>query len=420
MLEPLTRKAAAVPLVLLGLFLIARGVLPAWQKIDTDFPNYYTAGRIALERTGVERLYDDTWFQAQIARYGMELQGKFSPFPPPTALVFVPLAVFDPMTALRIMTVFNLILLGIAIVVLSRIMGGRPREAALLILLSGLGLANCLRFGQLYIALSLCLLLGYLLHRRGSVIAAGIAYGLMLPIKYVPVVFLVYYCWKREWRVVVSTLATAILVTLISIAVLGWDIHRQFLSSVLGGHLQGLLTLQDPFSSTFQSFDSLLRRLFVADPTWNAQPVLNLPLLYPVLKSGIAAAVIVLVLRTVGHLRQPGQQRDGVVLALAVIGGLLLAPATATYHMLILWLPVGLLLSGVAAQKETPSGFWWTLTLYSLIGFIPYSLFSPFDLRGALAFLAYPRLWLLGALFAVTAASAKHWARMHRLAVSET
>jgi hypothetical protein len=420
MLEPLTRKAAAVPLVLLTLFLIARGVLPAWQKIDTDFPNYYTAGRIVLEGTGVERLYDDAWFQTQIARYGMELQGKFSPFPPPTALVFVPLAAFGPMTALRIMTVINLLLLAIAIVVLSRIMVGRIWESALLILLSGLGLANCIRFGQLYIALSLCLLLGYLLHRRGSLIAAGIAYGLMLPIKYVPVVFLLYYCWKREWRVVVSTLATAALVTLISIAVLGWDIHRQFLSSVLGGHLQGMLTRQDPFSSTFQSFDSLLRRLFVADPARNSQPALDLPVLYPVLKAVIAAAVILLMVRTVGQLRQPGQKRDGFVIALALISALLLAPATATYHMLILWLPVGLLLSVVAAHKETASGFWWILALYSLIGFIPYSLFAPFDLRGPLAFLAYPRLWLLVALFAVTVASATRWARMHRSAETET
>lgn len=420
MLEPLNRKAAAVPLLLLALFLVARGILPAWQKVDTDFPNYYTSGKVVAEGTGIDRLYDDAWFQDQIARYGMELQGKFSPFPPPTALLFVPLAAFEPLAALRIMTVLNLLLLIAAMIVLARITRGALWESALLILLSGLGLANCFRFGQLYIALSFCLLLGYLLHRRGNPVLAGIAYGVMIPIKYVPLLLVVYYCWKREWGLVISALATAAFVTLISIGVLGWEIHRQFLFSVLGGHLQGALTLQDPFSSTFQSFDALLRRLFVAHPDGNPQPVFDMPMLVPLIKSAIVVAVALLIARSAWLLRQTGANQAALIVPLLLIGALLVAPASATYHMLILWLPVGLLLAGQATHRENPEGYWWILILYTLIGFIPYSLLAPFEFRGVLAVLAYPRLWLLTALFGATVAVTTRRIRLHTAAGGET
>ena len=74
-------------LVLLALFVFYRGVLPGFRQVDSDFPNYYTAAKIVADGKDVNRLYDDSWFQSQIRSYGMQLQGKFSPFPPVTALV---------------------------------------------------------------------------------------------------------------------------------------------------------------------------------------------------------------------------------------------------------------------------------------------------------------------------------------------
>ncbi|MEK7672143.1 MAG: hypothetical protein AAB344_07990, partial [Bacteroidota bacterium] len=55
-----------VLLIPLALFAIIKGVIPAFTQIQTDFPNYYIAGAIARTGVGVERLYDDAWFQEQI------------------------------------------------------------------------------------------------------------------------------------------------------------------------------------------------------------------------------------------------------------------------------------------------------------------------------------------------------------------
>jgi hypothetical protein len=48
----------------LGLF-VWRGLLPAWNRLLTDFPNYYLAGRLFREGLPLDRLYDWEWLQRQ-------------------------------------------------------------------------------------------------------------------------------------------------------------------------------------------------------------------------------------------------------------------------------------------------------------------------------------------------------------------
>jgi hypothetical protein len=79
---------------------------------------------------------------------------------------------------------------------------------------------------------------------------------------------------------------------------------------------------------------------------------------------------------------------------------LLLAPATATYHFALLWLPVGLLINHFLQQRAFV-GAYFILGIYSVIGFFPYRFTIPFEGRGGLTVLAYPRLFLLLAMFIV-------------------
>jgi hypothetical protein len=77
---------------------------------------------------------------------------------------------------------------------------------------------------------------------------------------------------------------------------------------------------------------------------------------------------------------------------------LLLAPATATYHFALLWLPVGLLINYFLQQRASV-GACFILGIYAVIGFFPYRFTIPFEGRGGLTVLAYPRLFLLLAMF---------------------
>jgi len=400
-----TRPAAALLLAALGCILIGRGIVPAVSRIDTDFPNYFTAAKIVADRGSVERLYDDVWFQEQVRRYGMNLGfgRKFSPFPPPTALLLVPLARLEPLDALRVLTAVSVLCLMASIWVLARILSWNLVDSAVFVLLSGYAITSALRFGQPYIVVSFTCVLGYYAYLRARPVAAGIFFGLFTAIKYFPLVLLGYFAVRGRWKLALSGAATVLAVVLFSIAVLGWSIHREYLSTVLGDHLAGKLTMQDPFTAGFQSFDSLYRRLFVFDAQANPRPLLPMP---PLQIIAVVVTKGLLVLAAAAALIKVG--RRGVASAAAPSIGLLgiltllIAPATATYHFVLLWLPVGLLTDYLLRERLRGCAY-LLLALYALIGFFPYRYTQPFEGRGGLTVLAYPRLFLLLAMFIAAA-----------------
>ena len=395
------RSVAIVLFAALAAVLIARGIVPAMSKIDSDFPDYFTAAKIVADGGPVERLYDDVWFQQQMRRYvpGSESIGKFSPFPPPTAFLLLPLARMQPLNALRAVTVVSALCLAGSIVLLARILSLTLVESAVFILLSGYAVINTLRFGQPYIAVSLSCIAGYYAYLKNKPVLAGMCFGLFVPFKYFPVVILIYFALRKNWKVVLGGGLVVSFITLVSIGVLGWKIHEIFLSSVLGNHLVGVLSEQDPYTASFQSFDSLFRRLFVYDAALNPRPWFVFPPLQTIGVSVVKASIMFSAFATLVKLA-----RSGVAAAAApsigILGILILleAPATATYHFVLLWLPVGLLVHHLFCERDRASGY-FILGTYALIGFIPYGHTQPFEGRGGLTVLAYPRLFVLLTMF---------------------
>ena len=397
--------AKFLALASLTFFVLVRGIVPAMSGIENDFPGYYTAAKIAADGGQARRLYDDAWFREQIRHYGLEdprNPGKFAPFPPPTALLLVPLTSLRPLTALRVVVIVDVLCMGLAALLLRKTFAWPMTESALFVLASGLGLLSGLRYGQPYILISTFCLLGYFLYLSGRPWLAGAALGLFVPIKYFPVVPLVCLALRREWRVAAGGATAILAVVLISIAVLGWPVHQIFLTSVFGSHLLGRLSLADstvPFTAVYQSFDTLIDRLFILDPTWNPHPLLNAPAVRGVALVATKSALVLIAAASLLGLAR----RDGGIAAAPAIGVLgililLIAPATATYTFVLLWLPVALLVDYFLARGEHKAcGV--LLVTYVLIGFIPYGHTYPFEGRGGLSVLAFPRLFLMLAMF---------------------
>jgi len=395
------KPAALLLLAALIANLILRGIVPAASRLDADFPSYLTAARIVADGGDGARLYDIPWFQEQMRRYriGKPSAGKFSPFPPPTALLLVPVARLAPLNALRVAAGLSLLGLGGSIVLLARILSWSALDAAVLVLLSGNAILAALRLGQPYILVSACCILGYYLHVRHRPWLAGLSLGLFTPLKYFPVVMLGYFAFRRQWRLVAGGALATVAVTLLSIAVLGWKIHVEFLTSVLGSHLTARLSMQDPFTANFQSFDTLFRRLFVFDALANPRPLMPAAWLAPACLVATKAVILVVLLATLLQLaRRQGASATAPAIGLLGITTLLLAPATATYHMVLLWLPVGLL-GNFFLRARAVACAWLVLGGYALIGFFPFRFVAPFEGRGGLTVLAYPRLFLLLAMF---------------------
>jgi hypothetical protein len=399
----LRRTAALLLFVALTLVLAARGIVPAWSKVDTDFPNYFTAAKIVADGGNTDRLYDNGWFQEQMRRYqiGKPSEGEFKPFPPPTALLLLPLARLQPLDALRVLTGVSVLCLICSIILLAKILSWSLVDSTVFVLLSGYAVLGALRLGQPYILVSLSCILGYYARLKSRPVLAGICFGLFTPIKYLPVVFLVYFAFRKEWKVVLGGAAAILMVTALSVGVLGWNIHEDFLSSVLGNHLVAKLDLQDPFTVSYQSFDSLFRRLFIYDPTLNPQAPFALPRLQGIAVLITKASILLAAIGTLVKLaRRGGDGTTGPSIGILGVVTLLLAPATAAYHFVLLWLPVGLLIDYFVRQGARVRGY-FILGIYALIGFFPYKYTIPFAGRGGLTVLAYPRLFLLLAMFVV-------------------
>jgi hypothetical protein len=188
-------------------YLLLKGVIPAFTAVTDDFPTYFTGASIVSNGEDTARLYDGAWFREHARRYGVGARtnpGGFKPFPPPTALLLVPLTGFQPLTALRIVAVFDLLLLICAAWLVSRIFRWRLIDSALFVLLSGWALHTGVRFGQPYILVSTCCLLGYLLYLERRPWLAGLCLGVFTPIKYYPVVMLAGFAAHRRWRVLLG------------------------------------------------------------------------------------------------------------------------------------------------------------------------------------------------------------------------
>jgi hypothetical protein len=388
-------------LAVLCVFLCIRGIIPALESVNTDFPNYYTSARLFVEGNDVSRLYDDNWFQVQIGKFGMNQMGKFTPFPPITALVMTPLTFLSPLNALRVWTLLNIVLLLFAIVLVARISGRSWIWSAILFLSSGHALANNFKFGQFYLLLALMIILGYRYWVQGEHVKGGVLLGAGAAFKYFPIIFFVEFITLRQWKIATTGVVTIVILTVASILLLGLGIHEQFVLRVLGQHLGG--NIQDPFSPTFQSWNSLLRRLFVYDLARNPNPAYNIPAGFYIGLFSIYISVVTLMVVAFKKSSSFFSEfaRD---IQFGVLGvtGLFLLPASATYHFLLLALPVALLLRGTKWSTPQKS----IAALYVSIGFIPYRWFEHFASMGVLTVFSYPRLILMSGLFAASIAFA--------------
>jgi Glycosyltransferase family 87 len=327
--------------------------------------------------------------------------GEFRPYPPPTALLLLPLTSFEPLTALRIVTAVSLACLTGSVLLINRIFGWGLLHSALFVFASGWALQTGLRFGHPYILISTFSLLGYLLYLKRAPWLAGLCLGLFVPIKYYPASLLAAFAWQGRWRVVMGGVIAIAIVASISIGVLGWQVHRIFVLDVLFEHLAGRIEPGPHFIAVFQSFDTLFDRLLIFDPVRNPRPMLDSPRLRTaavVCTKGLLSLTALAALVKLGR----GAKGGAVAPAIGVVGvlALLIAPGSGTYAFVLLWLPVALLIDYFLATGARLSAR-LILVTYVLIGFIPYGHAYAFEGRGVLTILSFPRLILMLALFAV-------------------
>ncbi len=381
---------------LLALVLL-QGVFPALLHLSSDFPNYYAAARLLISGQAGNGLYDNGWFGAMAERMGLPPGARFIPFPPPTIFLMAPIAWLGPLNALRVWTVINVVLGAYSIRLLSRLTHRDWRWCGAIVLLSGHAIINNFKFGQAYLALMLSVILFMLDLERRKQNQPAVWLGIGIAVKYFPAVYIPLLVLRREWRVLTGTAAVVVLLWVGA----GWFVGPatviDFLTGVAAPHLQGNIVGQSNDAVLFQSWNSLLRRIFVYDPLTNPRPLLNVPAGYA---SGLALIYCVLAYIFGLGWRALAQydsiERFKHEAAFITVAAFVILPATATYHALLLAPALVLYLAPSTRYNRFELA---TLLSYVAIGFFPYSWTLGFVERGWLLPLAYPRLWLICGMF---------------------
>src|SRR5271154_1779570 len=82
---------------LAGTLFLGTSFRKGWTKVETDFPNYYTAAVLARRHQPLDRFYEWPWFQRQMNYTGTERQlGGYIPQTPLAMLPFLPLSGLAP------------------------------------------------------------------------------------------------------------------------------------------------------------------------------------------------------------------------------------------------------------------------------------------------------------------------------------
>jgi Glycosyltransferase family 87 len=159
--------ALVAALVLLAGRLIWLYVVPSWQTIVTDFPNYYVSAWAVRHGEPLTDLYNPLWFDREKRRAGIERpEALFNYFPPMNALIMWPLAYLPPLTAKRAWTVVNVIVLIAVVHWTSKSSALKWSVAMIVALLGGDALGNNFTYGQFYLVLTLLMLFGALFSKQ--------------------------------------------------------------------------------------------------------------------------------------------------------------------------------------------------------------------------------------------------------------
>ena len=357
----------------------------------TDFPNHYTAAILTLRHEPLRRFYDWEWFQRQIHYAGIERRlGGYAPYTPLTMLPFVPLAELKPQRAKQVWLVAELAFLAAAICLLALLTQLGVLRTLVLALLAHAALSANFLLGHYYIFLMLLLACAAWCLLKGREAAGGALLGVVFALKLYAAPFIFYFAVRRQWRAFWGMTGMVALLTLAAIAMFGWSGVWFFVTTIMLRGIEGEVV--DPYSPGVGTMNVLLRRMFVPEAGLNPHPLLNAPAAFFFLRALYTLSVLAFSL--VALPIHDGQKEDTRCLAWFVIVLFALSPVTATYHFILLLVPIALLLRNDV--RRTPWSAAPTLS-YASAGLIVLYVLVELPLRPWNSWL-FPKVWLLLAL----------------------
>jgi hypothetical protein len=190
--------------------------------------------------------------------------------------------------------------------------------------------------GQVTLHIFFLMLVVFWAFSRGRDGIAGIALGLNIMTKMVPGLFLIYFIWKREWRVVVFTLATIVILVLLTLPWSGINMWVEYFTRILPASSPGTGHIHN------QSLAGLINRLMLGDTANHI--VRNVPAVRAVSLLTTALVVTLAAYLTKGKLASRHSLRFGLEYSLWLTALTLISPISWFHYFAWLLLPITILL----------------------------------------------------------------------------
>ncbi len=335
----------------------------------------------------MSRAYEWRWLQRQKDHRAIDQRVVgLVPITPFSTLFLWPLDGLQPLAAKHIWLLLQMFGL-VAIAGVLRAITGQPlRRIAMLIVICFPIYRNFL-YGQFYILLLGMIVGGCWAYQRGHSKLAGTLVALATATKVFPVIFVLYFIRKRDWQALCAAMLTGAAAALISVHVFGWQMHLVYLREVLPWTLRG--EALPPYMLAGSSISTLLHRLFIYEPQWNAHPWCPAPamvaILQPLLQAVILAPALLLVRRGVRSRLQIAMEWSAVLTA-----SLAISTVPASYNFALLLLPIAVLCSYLLPHRRLAA--LGVVLLYVGIG---YPGWNAANVDGLRALLHVPRLYLV-------------------------
>ncbi|MFH0910340.1 MAG: glycosyltransferase family 87 protein [Planctomycetota bacterium] len=363
------RNAVAIALLILALLVFEHKAAP--RSLTSDFPRYYVAGAVALEKGDI--------YLAE-GKY----QFKYLPF---FAQCMMPLALFSLEAAAHLwylllaVSYAGMLLLTLK---LSNAPPGRALAVSLAaIALSGRFFADNARLGQVNLPVAFLALAGVYSVSRGWERAGGLLTAWAAALKFMPALFLLYYAWKRKWwATAYGVIGTLVFAAMLPIFTWGPETNRYLLRTYLKGRAKMVTTLPEQ-DAPGQSLPAIANRLLrpVRASSWNERRsreyrinVADLPL---ETVNWIALGCVVLLVAAAAWLMRPGPEREsslraGLEIGLLFILMLLISPEARPAQFVTLMVPGGMLaawsLSGKKGERDRTGLLLLVLAVLAVLG----------------------------------------------------
>jgi Glycosyltransferase family 87/WD40-like Beta Propeller Repeat len=331
------------------LYLCVHTMPRAWDRLNTDFPNYYMSARLVHEGFDTARLNEWVWLQREKDHRAVDIRLiGMVPITPFSTLVLWPLAGLQPLAAKHVWMLVNLALLVPLCWMLRSMTGLTYRRIALVFALS-FPLHRNLLYGQFYVLLLVLIVAACWAYLRELPVLAGALVALAAALKIFPILFFVFFLQRRSWRALAAGVVTGLGAAVVSVAVFGWNLHRTYLQEILPWTVHG--EGMPPYVASSASISSVLHYLLLAEPQWNPHPWHSSPLCYALLQPTLQMLVLA---PAVLLIRRNDRTQGRVLLewSTLLVASLAISTMPASYHFVLLALPVCVLAARLLERKR--------------------------------------------------------------------